>query len=141
MYTIGYEGISIDAFFNYLLKRGISMIVDIRANPVSRKYGFSGSQFNKLCKKLNFAYRHIPTLGISGSARRNLRDLASYQRLLNRYEKAMLPRRSAEIEDVGRLMRQQPSVLVCVEKNVRCCHRSRLAEAVAQTTGLEVVHL
>jgi uncharacterized protein (DUF488 family) len=141
VYTAGYEGRSVDAFFNDLLKRGIDVVVDVRANPVSRKYGFSGLRLGDFCKKLGLEYCHVPSLGIPSDARAGLNGFASYQRLLNRYEQTMLPDRSAEVEDVCRLMRRQPSVLVCVEKDVRCCHRSRLAEAVAQTTGLEVVHL
>ena len=141
VYTAGYEGRSVDAFFNDLLKRGIDVVVDVRANPVSRKYGFSGRRFGEFCRKLGLEYRHMPSLGIPSSARAGLNGFASYQRLLSRYEQTMLPEHSTEVEDVGRLMRRQPSVLVCVEKDVRCCHRSRLAEAVAQTTGLEVVHL
>lgn len=141
VYTAGYEGRSVDAFFNDLIKRGIHVVVDVRANPVSRKYGFSGLRLTEFCKKLGFEYRHVPSLGIPGSARTGLNGFASYQRLLNRYEQAILPERLTEVEEVGRLMRQRPSVLVCVEKDVRCCHRSRLADAVARTTGLEVVHL
>ena len=141
VYTAGYEGRSVDAFFNDLLKRGIHVVVDVRANPVSRKYGFSGLRLAEFCKKLGLQYRHVPTLGIPGVARAGLNGFASYQRLLKRYEEAMLPERAAEVQDVGRLMRRQPSVLVCVEKDVRCCHRSRLAEAVARETGMEVVHL
>ena len=140
-YTAGYEGKSVDAFFNDLLKRGIHVVVDVRANPVSRKYGFSGLRLSEFCKKLGLEYHHVPSLGIPSAARTGLNGFASYQRLLNRYEQTMLPKCSTEVEDVGRLMRRKPSVLVCVEKDVRCCHRSRLAEAVAQTTGLEVVHL
>ncbi len=141
VYTTGYEGRSVDAFFNDLLKRGIHVVVDVRANPVSRKYGFSGLRLAEFCKKLGIQYRHVPTLGIPGTARAGLRGFTSYQRLLKRYEEAMLPERAAEVQDVGRLMRRQPSVLVCVEKDVRCCHRTPLAEAVARETGLEVVHL
>ena len=141
VYTAGYEGRSVDAFFNDLLKRGIHVVVDVRANPVSRKYGFSRLRLVEFCKKLRLQYRHVPTLGIPGTARAGLNGFTSYQRLLKRYEEAMLPERSAEVQDVGRLMHRQPSVLVCVEKDVRCCHRSRLAEAVARETGLEVVHL
>ena len=141
VYTAGYEGRSVDAFFNDLLKRGIHVVVDVRANPVSRKYGFSRLRLVEFCKKLGLQYRHVPTLGIPGTARAGLNGFTSYQRLLKRYEEAMLPERSAEVQDVGRLMHRQPSVLVCVEKDVRRCHRSRLAEAVARETGLEVVHL
>lgn len=141
VYTAGYEGKSVDAFFNDLLKQGIKVVIDVRANPISRKYGFSGLRFSEFCKKLGLEYRHVPSLGIPSSARAGLNGFASYQRLLNRYDQTMLPERSIEVEDVGRLMRRQPSVLVCVEKDVHCCHRSRLAEAVARATGLEVVHL
>ena len=141
VYTAGYEGRSVDAFFNDLLKRGIHVVVDVRANPVSRKYGFSGLRLVEFCKKLGLQYRHVPTLGIPGAARAGLNGFTSYQRLLKRYEEAMLPERAAEVQEVGRFMQRQPSVLVCVEKDVRCCHRSRLAEAVARETGLEVVHL
>jgi uncharacterized protein (DUF488 family) len=141
VYTAGYEGKSVDAFFNDLLQRGINTVIDVRANPISRKYGFSRLRFGEICKKLGFEYRHVPTLGIPSDARAGLSSFDSYQRLLDRYEQAMLPERSTDVEELGRLMRRQPAVLVCVEKDVRCCHRSRLAEAVAQASDLEVVHL
>ena len=141
VYTAGYEGRSVDAFFNDLLKEGIHVVIDVRANPVSRKYGFSGLRLGEFCKKLGLEYRHVPNLGIPSAERAGLNGFASYQRLLNRYEQTMLPERLAEVKEVGSLMRRQPAVLVCVEKDVRCCHRSRLANAVADTTGLEVVHL
>ena len=141
VYTAGYEGRSVDAFFNDLLKEGIHVVIDVRANPVSRKYGFSGLRLGEFCKKLGLEYRHVPNLGIPSAERAGLNGFASYQRLLNRYEQTMLPERLAEVKEVGSLMRRQPAVLVCVEKDVRCCHRSRLAKAVAKVTGLEVVHL
>lgn len=141
VYTAGYEGRSVDAFFNDLLKRGIHVVVDVRANPVSRKYGFSGVRMGEFCKKLGLEYRHVPSLGIPSTERAGLNGLASYQRLLNRYEQAMLPERLVDVKEVARIMRRQPSVLVCVEKDIRCCHRSRLADAVARAAGLEVIHL
>jgi uncharacterized protein (DUF488 family) len=141
VYTAGYEGKSVDAFLDDLLKKGIQMVIDVRANPVSRKYGFSGARLGEICNKLGLEYRHEPALGIPSAERTGLAGFASYQRLLERYERATLPERSAEVEAVGRLMRQKASVLLCVEKDVRCCHRSRLANAVAKATGMEVVHI
>ena len=141
VYTVGYEGRSVDAFFNHLLERGIQVVVDVRANPVSRKYGFSRRRLAELCKRLELEYRHVPALGISSADRAELNDIGSYHRLLRRYEETMLPERLGEVQDLGRLMRRQPSVLLCVEKDVQCCHRSRLANAVARETGLKVVHI
>ena len=141
VYTAGYEGKSIDAFFNDLLSHGIDALIDVRANPSSRKYGFSKRRLGQLCDRLELEYRHIPSLGIPSSARVGLGSHASYQLLLSRYEQSMLPQHSAEVKELGCFMRQKPSVLVCMEKDVQSCHRSRLAKAVADSTGLEVIHL
>jgi uncharacterized protein (DUF488 family) len=141
VYTAGYEGKSVDSFFNCLLEIGIELIIDVRANPVSRRYGFSKRQFSEIAKKLGLGYCHMPSLGIPSKYRVNLKDYDSYQRLLNRYERETLPGLKDEIGEVGKLMQEKPSVLVCVEKDVRCCHRSRLAEAISLETGLEVTHL
>jgi len=131
VYTAGYEGKSVDSFFNDLLKVGIEVVVDVRANPISRKYGFSHLRFSEIAKRLGFDYHHMPALGIPSGARSDLSSVASYQRLLNQYERTMLPKNSADVEEVGRLMCQRPSVLVCVEKDIQCCHRSRLADVAA----------
>lgn len=141
VYTAGYQGKSVDSFFNDILKRGIDVVIDVRANPISRKYGFSRRHLTEITRKLGLGYYHVPELGIPSSYRANLNGYESYQRLLNLYKHEMLPQVAPSITEVARIMRQKPSVLVCVEKDVRCCHRSRLAEAVSGTSGLKVAHL
>ena len=141
VYTAGYEGKSVDAFFNHLLKNGIRLIIDVRANPVSRRYGFSKRQFSEIARRLGLDYRHMPELGIPSKYRGDLSDFNSYQRLMKKYEQEMVPKLGDEIDEVGKLMMKTPAVLVCVEKDVRCCHRSRLADAVSRKTGLEVKHI
>lgn len=140
-YTAGYEGKSVDAFFNHLLKNGIRLIIDVRANPVSRRYGFSKRQFSEIAKRLGLDYRHMPELGIPSKYRVDLSDYDSYQRLMKKYEQEMIPKLGDEIDEVGKLIKETSAVLVCVEKDVRCCHRSRLADAVSRKTGLEVKHI
>jgi len=139
--TVGYEGESVDCFFNRLLKRGIQLIIDVRANPVSRRYGFSKKRFSEIASKLGLGYSHMPELGIPAEYRAELTDYDSYQDLLDMYERERLPRCNNEIDEVADLMRRTPAVLVCLEKDFRCCHRGRLAEAVSRQTGLEVAHL
>jgi uncharacterized protein (DUF488 family) len=141
VYTAGYEGKSVDTFFNHLLKNGIRLIIDVRANPVSRRYGFSKRQFSEIARRLGLDYRHMPDLGIPSKYRVDLSDFDSYQRLLKKYEQEMIPKLGDEIDKVGKLMVETPAVLVCVEKDVRCCHRSRLADAISRKTGLEVKHI
>lgn len=139
-YTAGYEGKSVDAFFDGLLRVGIRRVFDVRANPVSRKYGFAGSSMAGIAKKLDLGYTHLPSLGVPSKARVGLGSKASYKRLLDRYER-QLPEHAMEVDDLGNHMVALPSVLVCVEGDVECCHRSRLAVAVSKASGLPVRHL
>lgn len=141
VYTTGYEGKSVDLFFNHLLKNGIDVLIDVRANPISRKYGFSGKRLDQFCERLGLEYRHIPSLGIPSNERIDLSDYASYQRLLRQYERSLHSQKQRELTEVGQFMRSKPSVLMCVERDVRCCHRGRLADAISKVNGLNVVHL
>lgn len=141
VYTVGYEGRSVDAFFDGLLRAGIRAIVDVRANPVSRKYGFAKRSMQRIAEDLGLAYHHLPELGIASQHRADLSDYDSYQLLLDEYEQKMLPKRSSQVTRAIELLRQKPSALLCVESDVRCCHRSRLANRVASQSGLGVVHL
>ena len=141
IYTAGYEGKSVDAFFNELLWRGMAALIDVRANPISRKYGFSKLRLEQFCERLGLVYRHLPGLGIPGGARAGVRSRASFERLMLHYERSMLPPRSVEVEKLGTLMTRKPCVLMCVEGRPQDCHRGKLAQALAARTGLKVVHL
>ncbi len=141
VYTAGYERESVDGFFDRILRAGIRGIADVRANPISRKYGFARSSLSGVAQKIGIAYRHFPQLGIPSAERSALGSFASYQRLLDRYEAQMLPRQTSSLSDLCRLVMQEPTALLCVEHDVRCCHRSRLANAVAAESGLPIKHL
>ncbi|MFI5138255.1 MAG: hypothetical protein ACHQIM_10545, partial [Sphingobacteriales bacterium] len=39
LYTIGYEGISLEEYLNRLIKNSVQILVDVRKNPLSMKYG------------------------------------------------------------------------------------------------------
>jgi uncharacterized protein (DUF488 family) len=49
LYTIGYEGISLEEYLNRLIKNDVKVLVDVRRNPLSMKYGFSKSQLLRYC--------------------------------------------------------------------------------------------
>jgi uncharacterized protein (DUF488 family) len=141
VYTAGYEGASIDSFLDGLLRAGIHAIGDVRANPVSRKYGFAGSSMRRIAGKLGLTYEHFPMLGIPSASRKGLGDTVSHEDLFDAYERDILSREPAEIERLARCMAQRPMVLVCMEKAPEMCHRSRLAKHVARAAGLPVQHL
>ncbi len=62
VFTIGYEGLTIDAFLYKLITRNIMAVVDVRNNPQSMKYGFSKKSFREYIEKAGMKYIHIPDL-------------------------------------------------------------------------------
>ena len=141
VYTIGYEERSVDGFFNSLLEAGVRNIIDTRANPISRKYGFARSSLSGIANKLDLGYSHFPGLGIPSELRKNMESNADYRKLFKYYESKILAAHKSEIKSVAAQMRSMPSVLVCMEKEAVDCHRSRLADCIAEITGMQVVHL
>jgi hypothetical protein len=141
VYTVGYQNRSVDGFLDRLVREGIRRIVDVRANPVSRKYGFARSALASLANKLGIGYSHFPALGISSAKRKEASTRSDFAALFRYYERELLPARAAEIESVADLMKATPSVLVCMERKPEDCHRSRLATLIASKTSLTQVHL
>lgn len=141
VYTMGYENRSVDGFLNKLLREGIRRIIDIRANAVSRKYGFARSTLANLAGKLGIGYSHFPALGISSARRKAAKAHSDFATLFRYYEQQLLPARTVEIRSVGELMKGIPSVLLCMERKPEDCHRSRLAARIASETSLAQVHL
>ncbi|MDI7268831.1 MAG: DUF488 family protein [Myxococcota bacterium] len=135
--TAGYEGLSVDAFLNRLLERGIRRLIDVRHNPVARRYGFHGKTLAGLCGKIGIEYLHLPQLGIPGHLRRHLRGPDDYAALFADYDR-YLDEHDDEVRRVAIFMKQKPSVLVCVEADPGRCHRSRLARRIAGITGLAI---
>lgn len=141
VYTVGYEGRSVDAFFDHLLRRGIRAIADVRANPVSRKYGLARSSMSRIAKDLGIEYEHLPALGIPPAARKGLDQTVSREQVFESYVRDVLGRRREEIGHLAGLVAKRPTALVCVEADPAMCHRSRLADRVGEAAGLRVEHL
>ena len=141
VFTAGYEGRSVDAFLNMLLQAGVTQLIDVRMNPIARRYGFHRSTLNRLCGKLDIRYEHIPALGIRSDKRKDLDRPGAREELFEDYEATTLKDETAAIDSVVGLVKKQPSVLVCMEADHACCHRSRLAKVVAHHSGLPIEHL
>jgi len=141
VFTAGYEGLQIDGFLDLLVQTGIQRLIDVRNNPVARRYGFHKSTLNRLCGHLSIEYVHIPELGIVSEDRQGLDTSADYNKLFDIYERSTLPKQSTSVDRVGKMMVQKPSVLVCMEAEACRCHRSRLGAEVSRLTGLPLSHL
>lgn len=141
IFTSGYEGLQIDGFLDRLVQAGIGRLIDVRNNPVARRYGFHKSTLQRLCGNLDIDYIHVPELGIASAERQELNSVSDYLKLFDRYEQQTLPQHASSLKRVAELMQERSSVLVCMEADACRCHRSRLANTVSRMTGLNSVHL
>ena len=142
--TIGYEGRSYEAYFNELLRSGISRLCDVRRNPLSRKWGFSKRLLSQGCDELGIRYEPFRELGIESRARKNLNDREAYKRLFAQYETTTLPRcRDAVARIAGWIDAGERVAITCYERDSGDCHRSRLARAIDATAArpLQPEHL
>jgi uncharacterized protein (DUF488 family) len=141
IYTVGYAGTSLDGFLNMLIQRGIHRVIDVRFSPNSRNWGFSQKMFSQWCRSTQIEYMHLPGLGVPGELRKNLNSIEDVQRLLLTYEQTILAEASDDLERLGTLLEQTPSVLMCLERDPKTCHRSVLAMTLHGMTELPVIDL
>lgn len=140
IYTAGYEGKTVDEFLNLLLESGVLCLIDVRYNPISRRYGFHRSTLARLCNSLKIDYQHFPGLGIPGSERGELNSTARYNSLFEQYLHS-LPARQDDLLKVINLLKSIPSALVCMEADPAFCHRHVLARYLTTLTNMEIKHL
>jgi len=81
LFTIGYEGITVEHYLNTLIKNGVQVLCGVRNNPLSRKFGFSKSSLQKYFGNIGIEYIHFPELGIKSEKRNNLNSYEDYQNL------------------------------------------------------------
>lgn len=144
LFTIGYEGSSIDHYLCRLLTNNIVVLIDVRKNPFSRKHGFSQKDLHAYLEKVGIQYYHLPELGIKSNLRKNLNGKQSYQKLFDNYATTILPvQRPAlgKIKDL--LLKCRRIALTCFEADYRMCHRHKIAELFERDTSLDIpiVHI
>lgn len=142
--TLGYEGRTLEAYLNILLKDGVTLLCDVRRNALSRKYGFSKSTLAKGCEGVGIRYEHLPQLGIDSSLRKGLSDQDSYDRLFAQYECDVLPSQTEALDAIADWVGQGERVaLTCYEHLPGQCHRHCISDALEQRMGsqLATAHL
>lgn len=144
VFTIGYEGETIDSFLYKLISNNIMAVVDVRNNPQSMKYGFSKKSFSDYIEKAGLKYFHVPELGIPSAMRKGLGQTVTYKKLFDRYESSLLPKqKEAKTKLLGLISKYPRIALVCFEGDHHFCHRHTLVEHLKKekTLSRSVIHL
>lgn len=131
LFTIGYEGVSLEKYLNKLLVKDVKLLVDVRKNSLSMKFGFSKSLLKKYCASLGIEYIHIPEVGINSDQRKQLKTQHDYDNLFESYKNTTLKKTKQEQELIISLLKKHTRIaLTCFEADVCQCHRKHLAEII-----------
>lgn len=140
--TIGYEGTTMPAFLEALRDAGVTLLVDVRAVASSRRPGFSKTRLAANLEEAGIGYVHLRGLGTPADGRAAAR--CGRHDEMRRIFAAHLKTDAAR-DDLERLVDlAQGSArlcLLCFEADPRHCHRSLVAEALAERVPIEVRHL
>mgnify|MGYP001578118796 CR=1 FL=1 len=144
LFTIGYEGVSLEEYINKLIVNDVKVLCDVRKNSYSMKFGFSKSQLQAACNGVDIEFVHIPQLGIDSDKRQELNTQADYDKLFSQYRADVLTQtQDYQNKLLDLLTKHKRIALTCFEANICQCHRSHLADAIVKhpSFAYELKHL
>ena len=138
--TFGYEGLTILAFIEHLKTSGTRVVIDVRANPLSRKHGFSKKSFAAYLEKAGIQYMHAAGVGCPKPVRDRYKADGDWRAYTTGFLKYLKTRRD-DVAAIAAVASEAPACLVCFEADFERCHRKFVADAAAAVAGLSVDHL
>ena len=153
--TIGVYGFTLEEFLSSLREADVRMLLDVRQRRGVRGPEYSWANSKRLQAALADAgvvYRHHPELAPTtelrelqyqeddrqGVGKRSRTELAPAYR--ERYLTEILDRADLDAV-VAALPDDGAGALFCVERDPEACHRSLVAERIAEENGVPVTHL
>ncbi len=144
LFTIGYEGISLENYLGKLIKNNVKLLIDVRKNALSMKFGFSKSLLKKFCNSIGIEYVHYPEVGIDSNKRKNLSEQVDYDVLFKTYRSTTLKKETIGQEKIiENILDKKRVALTCFEADYCQCHRSHLATSISKFPRFKskIVHL
>src|SRR5581483_2766557 len=137
IYSVGYEGLTVAGLVERLQQSRIEELVDVRANPYSRRPGFSKKRLAASLAEAGIAYRHEPLLG---NAFRDEEDFAAAMNLMRAHLASGEP--AEALARLVSLAAGRRIAVLCLENDQHRCHRQIVLEAaLSQAPDLEILPL
>ena len=140
IFTLGYEGLTIEAFIARLQAAQVKTVVDVRELPLSRKKGFSKTAFCAALSTHGIAYLHAPALGCPKPIRNQYKADGNWQTYTREFLK-YIQTQDASLRELVKIAQATPACLVCFEADYSTCHRTYVARAARQLGGPTITHL
>ena len=141
-FTIGYEGKTIEEYINTLIKQNISILIDVRKNAMSMKYGFTKNFLSHALENIGIKYIHMPELGIESENRQSLSSQEDYNILFREYDQTTLKHSEKALNTLYSLFKENGRLAItCYEKEITMCHRGRIAKKIEDTYNITIKNI
>ena len=142
LYTIGYQGHSVDSLIGILQSNNIETVIDIRELPLSRVTDFSKTRLSQALELAGIRYVSIRQLGSPRDLRQEYRRTKNWNIFARKF-KSFLRTQQAELDGLAVRVYKETTCLLCFERESSLCHRSIVADAVKRRSGngLRISHL
>jgi uncharacterized protein (DUF488 family) len=141
LFTIGYEAETLERVLGRLKAAGVKVVIDVRAIAASRRAGFSKTVLAASLAAEGIDYVHLRGLGTPKAGR----DAARKGRVDEMhviYEAALAePQAQLELAQAEQIAVGRPAALLCFEADAGGCHRTIVAQRLAEKRPFEVVDL
>ena len=127
IYSVGYEGMELLGLIDVLVSAGVTLVIDVRLNPISRKPGWSKKALEAALAKAGIGYRHEAALGNPPDNRGSFRQGDGKEG--RRRMREILSNGSAEaLQLLVAQAREQRIAVLCVERGALHCHRQVITD-------------
>lgn len=137
IYTIGYEGLSLEAFLLILRSYHIQHLIDVRRNPISRKPGFSKHTLSQALSNIDIQYTHLVELGTPTNIRNELKITSDYEVFFKQIT-AYMRTQGDSLRTAIDVALHQNTILLCFERNPNECHRSVVASEMSRRSNMQL---
>lgn len=140
LFTIGYEGKTVEELLDQLQDSGVALLIDVRAVAASRRPGFSKTALAGALKDRGIDYLHLRPLGTPKAGREAARQgrIAEMRAIFD--EQLATPEAEFALAQAEAAASERPSALLCFEADAAHCHRTIVAERMA-ADGFEITDL
>jgi len=130
VFTIGYEGATQAELIAALVEAGVTLLADVRAVPLSRRPGFSKNILAAGLREAGIDYVGLKALGTPAAGREAARK-GQLARLKEIYAGQLeLPEAMVQAAQLIDMAGEQPTALLCFERDPACCHRTLLLDTI-----------
>lgn len=141
LYTVGYEGRSLDDLLAALVAANVGRLVDVRELPLSRRKGFSKTALSQSLATAGIEYVHMRALGNPKPNRERYWSGATEEGARIYRERIDGEARPALLH-LADSLDGEASCLLCFERDHAVCHRDVIVDALrGLMPDLSVKHL